>query len=221
MITFGLVAEGKTDIAVLDNILVGYFNDLAGERIEVRPLQPNVDATDSFGNWYNALNYCKSNDFKEAFGFLDYVIVQVDTDISEDLGILRIGENQKAELATFVQSIQSKIIDDYIGRKFYEAHQDQIIFSITVHSIECWLLPLYANGKKTEKLLNCLQALNSALGKKQPKLIINPDNKEVRKYDALSRPYLKQKELKKCYSKNPSLKLFIETLEEKFQAFAK
>jgi hypothetical protein len=36
MVTFGLVAEGVTDHVVLENILIGYFND---PDLVVRPLQ--------------------------------------------------------------------------------------------------------------------------------------------------------------------------------------
>ena len=59
MATFGLVAEGVTDHVVLENILIGYFND---PDLVVRPLQPLRDATDtlseSFGGWYNVFEYC-------------------------------------------------------------------------------------------------------------------------------------------------------------------
>jgi len=100
MIRFGLVAEGKTDIIILDNILYGYFNDLEGDEIEVTALQPNLDETDSFGSWYNVLEYCKSAEFREAFDFLDYLVIQMDSDICEELGITQIGENQKSQIAS-------------------------------------------------------------------------------------------------------------------------
>ena len=40
--SFGLITEGKTDQAVLKNILVGYFQDVD---LYIRPLQPS-DVTD-------------------------------------------------------------------------------------------------------------------------------------------------------------------------------
>lgn len=40
MITFGLIAEGATDMTVLENILLGYFNDVEGEKIEVNFCNP-------------------------------------------------------------------------------------------------------------------------------------------------------------------------------------
>jgi hypothetical protein len=49
MYTFGIVAEGKTDQAVIENILYGFFDD--DEPDAVQWLQPLRDKTDSFGNW--------------------------------------------------------------------------------------------------------------------------------------------------------------------------
>jgi len=69
--------------------------------------------------------------------------------------------------------------------------------------------------------MSCLDALNRALAisKKNARLVINPGNKDIRKYDKLSRPYLKQKVLRQEFSKNPSLKVFIENIEEQFSIF--
>ena len=46
MPTFGLIAEGPTDHVVLENILVGYFNDPDLTQ-SIRELQPLRDATDA------------------------------------------------------------------------------------------------------------------------------------------------------------------------------
>ena len=54
MASFALITEGITDQAVLENILTGLY----GEDVEVNPLQPLRDATDtsrvksdSFAGW--------------------------------------------------------------------------------------------------------------------------------------------------------------------------
>ncbi len=65
--SFGLIAEGPTDHAVLENILVGYFND---PDLIVRPLQPLLDSTDASqrqGGWTQVVAYCQSSLFQGAF----------------------------------------------------------------------------------------------------------------------------------------------------------
>lgn len=53
MTTFGLIAEGITDQVVIENILIGYFNN---PDIIVNPLLPLRDETDknrvdNYSNW--------------------------------------------------------------------------------------------------------------------------------------------------------------------------
>ena len=223
MLNFGLIAEGTTDQVVLDNILIGYFDDINGDEIQVNFIQPNSDETDNFGGWYNVLEYCKSDIFKAGLNadLNDYYIIQIDTDmpVCEKLKISMIGENQIEELPQFVETIKTKIIADYIGLETYEAFKNQIIFAIVVHEIECWLLPLYYKNNKQGKILGCLNTLNQALAKSNKRLLIAPKNKSPKKYDKISRPFLKHKILQDEYDKNGSLKIFVKDLEAEFRKF--
>ena len=86
MAIFGLITEGKTDQIIIENILSGYFND---PDIVINWLLPLRDETDkhrieNYSNWYKVFEYCQSDKFKESFQFNDYVIVQIDTDVSEE-----------------------------------------------------------------------------------------------------------------------------------------
>jgi len=81
-----------------------------------------------------------------------------------------------------------------------------------VHSIECWLLPLYYTDKKKSKVKSCLNTLNQALQKKE-KFTIDAKNPEY--YEIVSEKYCKHKILMKCYKENPSLKIFIEKVEKR------
>jgi len=58
MVTFGLICEGITDQIVIENILVGFFNN---PDIEVFALQPLRDATDenlatTHANWHKVFD---------------------------------------------------------------------------------------------------------------------------------------------------------------------
>ena len=83
MPVFGLITEGLTDQPVIVNILTGLF----GVETEVMPFLPLGDETfrnqpPSFSNWELVPKYCSSPDFEAALPWLDYVVVQIDTDRS-------------------------------------------------------------------------------------------------------------------------------------------
>ncbi len=85
MATFGLITEGITDQIVIENILIGYFNTDNIEFNELQPLRDEVDRNRSknYGSWSKVVEYCESNEFKESLIFHDYLIVQIDTDVSD------------------------------------------------------------------------------------------------------------------------------------------
>lgn len=212
MATFGLVAEGVTDHVVLENILIGYFND---PDLVVRPLQPLRDATDtlseSFGGWYNVFEYCQSSVFKEAFVQNDYLVVQIDTDCSHHKHFDVPPKNGET-IEQFIERIVAKfdgLMLNSFGEAFFEMYQKRILFAISVDEIECWLLPLYCSDKARSSVNNCLHKLNQVLMKNK-KEAINPSRKEPRVYEKLSRDFCKHKILKSHYAQNPSLKYFVE-----------
>ncbi len=221
MITFGLVAEGITDQIVIEQILYGFFNN---PDIEVNPLQPERDATDqdlatTSGNWHKVFEYCKSDFFKEAF-YQDelYIIIQIDTDvffgdsISKEYEIpTRDVDNNELEPDALIEKVIEKFVD-VIGEDFFEKYRDRIIFAIAVRQTECWLLPLYYTDKKKSKTESCLSTLNRALIKKEGFTI---DAKATEYYRKIVKPYGKHKTIKKHGDDNPSLKIFLENLEEK------
>jgi hypothetical protein len=215
MISFGLVTEGLTDQIVIENILAGYFNS---PDLDIRQLQPERDKDNenksTYGGWTLVFDYCKSRDFQEALQFIDYIIIQIDTDVSEDYNIPKQDENGEFT----PQQLIEKVIEKFrgaIGDNFYSTYQQKIIFAISVHSIECWLLPLYyTDQKKKSKFKNCLETLNLELPKKH-KFTIDANAKNPEYYRIISEPYRKHKVLMKHYAENPSLKTFIEEIQSR------
>ncbi|MEG4529057.1 phage tail protein [Microcoleus sp. D2_18a_D3] len=213
MISFGLITEGLTDQIVIENILAGYFKSLD---LDVEPLQPERDKDNQnkskYGGWTLVFDYCKSKDFRESFQFIDYIIIQIDTDVSEDYNIAHQDENGEFT----PQQLSAKVLEkfrDAIGEDFYNTNQQKIIFAISVHSIECWLLPLYYTEKqKKAKCKNCLNTLNDELSK-QHKFTIDKNAKNPEYYREIAKQYGKHKVLMKHYQHNPSLKIFIEEIE--------
>lgn len=101
--------------------------------------------------------------------------------------------------ARLISSIDSKEI-------FYEDNKYKIIFAISVHSLECWLLPI-CKDLKAEKITSCFEALQREC--KDIKV-----EKNYSTYDKISKVFLKNKELLKISSKNSSFDIFIKSLPE-------
>ena len=146
MVSFALITEGLTDQIVIEYILSGYFNS---KNIVINPLQPERDKDNenksSYAGWTLVFDYFKTKlfDFKGAFQFNDYIISQIDTDVSEEKGfdISKRDENGN-ELTPdeLIIKVKHKLIK-LIGEEFYQKYSEKIIFAISVHSIECWFLP--------------------------------------------------------------------------------
>jgi hypothetical protein len=215
MTLFGLIAEGETDHAVLENILLG----ISGEDIsdEITILQPDIDETtkgtlQEFGGWYNVFQYCLSEDFRDSFQRVQYVVIQIDTDVSEHIhyDIKQTDEfGKKLIPEVLVEQIKEKfeqIIVKEFGQEFLQNHQDRILFAISVDEIECWLLPLYYTDNTKSKTNNCNHKLHQKAGKFE---------KNYNEYDKISKDFRKSKTLMKTYQENPSLKIFVESVLSK------
>ncbi|CAD5915380.1 hypothetical protein PCC9214_00305 [Planktothrix tepida] len=213
MTTFGLVTEGITDQIVIENILSGYFdtNDLI-----VNPLQPERDKDNDnksdHGGWTLVIKYCQSEDLKKAFQYLDYVIIQIDTDVLDGYeGISYRDKNGELSPEQLIEKVKEKF-KSLIGEDFYREYYDRIIFAIAVHSTECWLLPLYYRDNRKQKITGCLDTLNRAINKTE-KFTIDKNDKNLEYYKTISKKYREHKILVNNYPNNPSLKIFIQDIE--------
>ena len=215
MTLFGLIAEGETDHAVLENILLGVSDEDISDEITI--LQPDIDETtkgtlQEFGGWYNVFQYCLSEDFRDSFQRVQYVVIQIDTDVSEHThyDIKQTDESGKKLTPTvLVEKVKEKfeqIIVKEFGQDFLQNHQDRILFAISVDEIECWLLPLYYTDNTKSKTNNCDHKLHQKAGKFEKNYI---------DYDKISKDFRKSKILKKVYQENPSLKIFVESVMSK------
>lgn len=205
--TFGIISEGVTDQVVLDHILWAFTGD---KDLDIRPLQPKPNET---GNWDKVFSYCQSDDFKGAFGFCDFVIIQIDTDF---MHIGEVPERYKMNLnelsvEEIVTCFREKLIA-LIGIDFYKMYENQIIFAIAVNEIECWLLPIYfpTQKKKAAKIVNCIETLNQVLPQKEGFYL---KDKKIDYYEIMSKHF--KHHLSTCVKQNTSLRLFIEDMSHK------
>jgi len=220
MALFGLSCEGKTDQAVIENILCGYFDKIHDLDDDIIHLQPSLDATDNaalgLGGWTRLLSYLSSSRFREDILNTRYLIIQIDTDIASqknfDVSFYDLNNNELP-----IESLIDKVIKRLISEinkgdiDFYNQYHQKIIFCISVHSIECWLLAHYNNNPpKNPKTKNCDQKLDVCLKKKNKSI-----TKTYRSYETLSAPFLKKKNLIRLQKIESSFNVFLKKLKNK------
>lgn len=201
MAVFGLACEGITDQIVIENVLCGFYDNPDLDQ-EIQRLQPPFDATtqqqlSGAGGWLKLCRYLRSKRFREDVLNSEYTVIQIDSDICEQLDIVI---NQPiTDLITKIKLYLSKQIDSQ--NNFYSQHQEKIIFAISVHCTDCWLLPLFLSSD-IEIIEHCkdqIQAIDTR--KKASKLAQN-----------LSDQFLNRQKLLLVAANSQSLHHFISTL---------
>ena len=168
---FGLICEGVTDFHVLKHVIQAYF-----EEGQFRPIQPNLDethrrtATGTFGGWELVAKYLKSDHLEQTLVDMDYVVIQIDTDVCEhsNFGIPSI-TLADSDLNAFYEQIKLKLIEwiDSFEANTYDFYKEKIIFAISVHSLECWLLAYHDTRQRNCKIKGCENALTRYLSTKR------------------------------------------------------
>jgi len=203
---FALACEGITDQITIENILCGFFNDEDLED-EITYLQPPFDETElkqsGTGGWTKLLNYLKMSRFRDDVLNNEYVIIQIDTDISESYDVKHINENDEAlSIKELVSNVIKRLITKIEeGRSaFYREHKDKIIFCVCVHSIECWLLVYHC---KQLEITDCFEKL---------KKCVKQVDKKRKIYDQLSQPFLEKNNLLETAKRDKSLSIFLDSI---------
>ena len=214
MLSFALITEGVTDFLVLDELLNNFFKNEFEEEIEVNQIQPLLDATDTQttgGGWNEVIRYCKEEDLKSFLDYNDYIIIQIDADIvgGEDDNFFKIPliENRTEVYNEIVSKLQN-------GISQYTEY-DKFIFAIGIDSIECWLLGIIDKTHKPAKVVSCITALNTEIGKDKSLKIIPPKAKENSKktYTEISGKLKKKKDIISVSKSNLGFEKFVEQLE--------
>ena len=150
-------------------------------------------------------------EFGGAFQFTDYVIIHVDTDQCDapNFDVPKQENNVDLKPRELIARIVEKL-KEKIGDQVWELFGDRVIFAIAVDSIECWLLPLYADVRRRTRYVHCLEPLNRAL---QTRNVIKHLSKNYRDYEKISRPYAKQRTLMQHLKDNEGLEVFCENLQ--------
>lgn len=227
---FGIIAEGKSDCIILENILLGLF-DL--EQEDIRFFRPSFsrDNTDKgthpnmseeeFSSWTLVKKDCQEqHHFKN---FLDnqiagekYMIVQIDTAECEEIGydVKRPNKNDD----TYCENLRNLVIDK-INEWLEGNWSGQVCYAICIEEMDAWVHALYENKdtsipfnpKETfQKYLSKRQIKDKKLNKQLQKLKQKPITSKA---DFLSKGFRKNKLLQKALKSNHSLQAFVVALE--------
>ncbi|MGH7173169.1 MAG: phage tail protein [Gemmataceae bacterium] len=220
MSKYAIIAEGPTDQIVLENILLGYFqNDEEEPTVNfVQPPPPTAVCPAPPAGWSLVFASLRRGDPQKALQFNDYLVIHIDADVQEEPGfdVSRRENNKELSVPDRIDRIIDKL-KVQMDSAFYDSNAHRILFAIAVDTIECWLLPLLHEDKKAKKISGCLGAANAALRKANRKGLASGDTKFPHAYEEASREYTKHKTLRKHADRNPSLQVFIKWLDKLFR----
>ncbi|MBA3546530.1 MAG: hypothetical protein H0T76_08615 [Nannocystis sp.] len=213
---FAIIAEGITDQVVIKNLLLGIHADQDEEPF-VTFEQPRLDESarqgeHAAGGWTLVLQYFREGLYKQALQTNTYLVIHIDTDISEDYGVGK-GSDGGALIGRVVAKFQA-LVEDSI----WQAHGDRFIFAIAVHEIECWLLPLLFETQRAKmaKITGCFDAAEHQLKKLgRPRLTNREGGKDPFGYEKASADYRKYKVLMRLRGSNSSLNAFVTEVERR------
>lgn len=216
---FTLITEGVSENRIIKQIISKYFKD---EEIFFRDAQPQIvnDKQETVGGWNEVLKYCeRTADLKEIFINSDFLVIQIDTDMCETapFNVRHLDADNKLKTLEslyedVVEKLKSLIIEEILN-----VNDNNIIFAICVHSIECWLMPLQFLNHHITDTRNCLPTLNKELRRKNLKPIaISAKNspKSIIAYDAILRAWRKRDDIIESSKSNIGFQKFIDSLQE-------
>ena len=210
MPNFALITEGITDQVLIETLLAAFYD----EEPDVTEAQPLRDATDesrqaTYAGWENVLKYCATDLFEQQFYTNHYVIIQIDTDVcgQKNFNINLKNGNKDRPTADIISDVCSHIIS-YIGTPVFQKYRERIIFAISIHPLECWLLPLFGKTAVEQKRTRqCAKHLEEVL-----KRFDLTHEKDYEKYRILSAKYLEGKNVERARQNNSSLDFFLASL---------
>ncbi|MCX4243693.1 hypothetical protein [Paraliomyxa miuraensis] len=221
MTTIGILSEGRTDQAVIKQVLLGYFADqgAALDALEINSFFPPeipLPGEPEEGGWTVLKRRLQDGHHLQALGFNDYLVIHIDTDVCDHPGydVSRRDPSTGSSLDPWQlrEAARARLVE-WMGADFHAKHGHRVLFAIAVDTIECWLLPLLEDKRaKQSKTIGCAKAANEAL-KRAGRDALDQGN-VLRRYTEEAAPYRKRKTLLTTGRQSPSLGAFLAELTE-------
>ena len=111
----------------------------------------------------------------------------------------------------------TKRMKELIKPEILNVYGKRIFFAISIHTIECWLLPFYYMNIHKSNTTSCMVKLNSAITRKN----INPitasgknSPQSIRSYDAILKNWKKKENVIASSVHNYGFKYFVQSLNK-------
>lgn len=216
---FALISEGPSEHRIIKHIISRYLKDFDPIINQIQPKLVEGKQDDSTpGGWNEVLKYCGREDLEDIMVENEYLIIQIDTDMceTEPFGISHTEEGEQKSEEQLFEDVRKKLIG-LIKEDIRNNYDGKIIFAICMHTIECWLIPIFISNKKGSKKVNCINQLNKELRRADIQ-IINGDNKNkangIKAYEAILANWKKRKDIEKSASYSFGFKHFIDSLKK-------
>jgi len=225
----GVIAEGKSDHAVIANILEGILGIDINEQVQFIVPRLTSDKTyigavkndeKSFSNWTIVRQNCIDKEEIDNF-FSDnpleqdlILIIQIDT-AERHLKNYEVTEPPKTKDKDYSENLRENVITKI--NEWLKQPYENLYYAIAIEETEAWLLALHEKKKSDTSAYNkakedYFKMLNKTLKKKEKNVLTIKD--AFVKYKQLSQSFRKNKTLKVARTKNKSLDLFCGSLEE-------
>jgi len=218
---FALITEGPSEHRIIKHIIAKYFKDHDPEINQILPKIVN-EKQETTGDWNEVLKYCEREELKDIFVENNYLIVQIDTDQSQIKPFNISHTKQNAETKEVVNKTIGELYVDVVEKlkglikpEILAAHSDKIFFAVCIHTIECWLLPLYYSNNRKSETRNCLGTLNTELRRQNIDTIPMKDknnSKSIRTYETILRDWRRKRDIINSAQHNPAFKKFTDAL---------
>lgn len=207
-----LITEGASELNIIKHIVSRYI----GPNLCMNCIQPEMNGSTqaSCGGWNEVLKSCeKEGNIKNALIENDYVIIQIDTDMSatSPYSVVSYEGGRYCGNEKLWEKVKERIIDFIPGG----VDTAKIILAICISEIECWLLPIFYNCKKRCKTTHCIDLLNKKLYEEKIAVITDKNGYKAQKtYSAILRQINKPKDIADCAQYNYGFKMLIEQLDK-------
>jgi hypothetical protein len=213
---FALITEGPSEHRIIKHIISKYFKDLDPEINQIQPKIIN-DKQETTGGWNEVLKYCEREEIIDILIENNYLIIQIDSDQSQispfDVKHTKHDNTKKTASELYIDIVNK--LEGLIKPEILEKHCDKIIFAVCIHTIECWLLPIYFSNNHKSDTQNCLSTLNTALRKKDIH-ILPAKNKNsptsIRTYDTILKNWKRKQDIIVASLDNIGFEKFINSL---------
>lgn len=214
---FALITEGASEHKVIKHIVSKYFRDFDPEINQIQPKLVNSKQLTE-GGWNEVLKYCQRDEIKDILIENDYLIIQIDTDQSQTkpFSISHTNINGQPKTPDELHTDVTQKIEGLIKAEIKREYGQRIFLAICIHSIECWLLPLFYNNDRRNGGNNCLQTLNQALSRKNIHIIpagVKNNPNSIRSYDTILKNIKRKNDIVDISQYNVGFSKFIRQLD--------